>query len=145
MRPGWGTILSESRFEVAQIRGDSLFLIKDSFSSFQTQRKKSFRKSFFLEIREGRCLIVHFSDGPLPTFLTTYALDHHAPCVASVFMHLACMSKHALLIVGMNWWPYAGHSSRAPDIAERLAICYGHLRAIFKTHFLGDFLVRHLI
>ena len=25
VRPGWGTILSESRFEVAQIRGDSLF------------------------------------------------------------------------------------------------------------------------
>ena len=52
VRPGWGTILSESHFEVAQIRGDSLFLIKDSFSSFQTQRKKCFRKSFFLKIRE---------------------------------------------------------------------------------------------
>ena len=25
VRPGWGAILSESRFEVAQIRGDSLF------------------------------------------------------------------------------------------------------------------------
>ncbi len=60
VRPGWGTILSESRFEVAQIRGDSLFLIKDSFSGFQTAKlnvKKCFRKSFFLEIREGRCLI----------------------------------------------------------------------------------------
>ena len=47
--------------------------------------------------REGRCLIVHFSDGPLPTFLTTYALDHHAPCVASVHalnMHVLACAIH---------------------------------------------------
>ena len=47
VRPGWGADFPESHFRVAEIRGDSLFLIKDSFLTFLIDREKSFRADFF--------------------------------------------------------------------------------------------------
>ena len=49
VRPGWGADFPESHFRVAEIRGDSLFLIKDSFLTFLIDREKSFRGGLFSE------------------------------------------------------------------------------------------------